>query len=81
MIAEMSFGNVGIPVAVLLGMHGMLGALPIVEATDDGHSLGMRRPHAKANLARMRNGSHALEFRIAAHVFFLSFSKLFPGRR
>src|SRR4026208_295641 len=56
LIADMSFGNVGIPMAVLLGMHGMLGALPIVEATDDRHSLGMRRPHAKANSARMGNG-------------------------
>ena len=52
LIADMSLGNVGVPVAVLLGLHGMLAAVPIVERSDDGYSLGTRRPHAETNSPR-----------------------------
>src|ERR1700745_736359 len=66
LIAGMSFGNVRVPVAVLLGLHGMLAAVPIVERSDDGYSMCIRRPHAEPNSPRARNGSHALEFRFTA---------------
>ena len=68
LIADMSLGNVGVPVAVLLGLHGMLVAVPAVERSDDGNPLGIRRPHAEPNSPRMRNGSHALDFRFTAHA-------------
>ena len=73
LIADMSFGNVGIPVAVLLGSHGMFAAVPIVERSDNGHLLCIRRPHAKPNSALVRNGSHAFDLRIAAHVWCLTY--------
>jgi len=69
LIADMSLGNVGIPVAVLLGLHGMFAAVPIVERSDNGDSLCIRCPHAEPNSPRMRNGSHALDFRFAAHLW------------
>ena len=68
LIADTSLGNVGEPVAVLLGLHGMLAAVPAVERSDNGNPLGIRRPHAEPNSPRMRNGSHALDFRFTAHV-------------
>ena len=41
LVADMSLGNVGVPVAVLLGLHGMLAAVPVVERSDNGNPLGM----------------------------------------
>src|SRR5512147_988299 len=52
LIAYMSLANVGIPVAVLLGLHGMLAAVPIVERSDDGCSLCIRCPHAEPHSPR-----------------------------
>src|SRR5580765_2672125 len=51
LIADMSLGNVGEPMAVLLGLHGMLAAVPAVERSDNGNPLGIRRPHAEPNSA------------------------------
>jgi hypothetical protein len=68
----MSLGNVGMPVAILLGLHGMFAAVPVIERSDNGDSLCIRRPHAEPNSAGIRNGSHAFELRIAAHVWFLT---------
>src|SRR4030095_10039325 len=68
LISDMSLGNVGVPVAVLLRLHGMPVAVPVVERSDDGNPLGIRRPHAEPNSPRMRNGSHALDFRFTAHA-------------
>ena len=41
LIASMSLGDVDVPVSVLLSLHGMLGAVPVVERSDDGDSLRM----------------------------------------
>ena len=68
LIAGMSLGNIGVPVAVLLGLHGMIVAVPAVERSDNGNPLGIRRPHAEPNSPRMRNGSHAFDFRFTAHA-------------
>src|SRR4030095_16035844 len=68
LITDMSLGNVGVPVPVLLGLHGMLAAVPVVERSDDGNQLGIRRPQADTNSPRMRNGSHGLDFRFTAHA-------------
>src|ERR1043166_4658161 len=72
LIADMSFGNIGVPIAVLLRLHGMFAAVPAVERSDDRHSLCMRRPYAKTNSPRMRNRSHARDFGFTAHLWFLT---------
>lgn len=79
LIPDMSLGNVGIPVAVLLGLHGMFAAIPVVERSDNGYLLCIRRPNAKPNSPWMRNGSHALDFRFTAHFWSLTTMELFPG--
>src|SRR4030095_11626671 len=61
LIADMSLGNVGVPVAVPLGLHGWPVAVPGVERSDNGNPLGIRRPHAEPNSSRVRNGSHAFD--------------------
>ena len=72
LIADLGLGNVGVPVAVLFGLHGMPVAVPAVERSDDGNPLGIRRPHAEANSSRVRNGSHAFDFRFTAHAWILT---------
>ena len=72
LIADTSLGNVSVPVAVLLGLHGMIVAVPVVERSDDGNPLGIGRPHAEPDSPCMRNGSHALDFRFTAHVGLLT---------
>src|SRR5687767_526677 len=71
LIADMRLGNVGVPVAAVLGLHGMLAAVPAVERSDDGYSLCVRRPHAEPNSPRVRNRSHAIDLRFTAHLWFL----------
>ncbi len=78
LIADMSLGNIGVPVAVFLGLHGMIVAVPAVERSDNGNPLGIRRPHTEPNSPRMRNGSHAFDFRFTAHVGFLTTREGFP---
>jgi hypothetical protein len=68
LITDMSLCNVSVPVPVLLGLHGMTLAVPVVERSDNGNPLGIRRPHAETNSPRMRNGSHALDFCFTAHA-------------
>ena len=72
LIADMSLGNIGIPMAVLFGVHGMPATVPVVERSDNGDSLCTRRPHAEPDSSRVRNGSHALDLRFTAHVRFLA---------
>jgi len=67
LITGMSRGHVGIPEAVLLSLHGMLGAVPVVERSDDGYSLCMRRPHAEGDSLGMQNRSDALYPVFIAH--------------
>src|SRR5690242_7708102 len=71
LIADMSLANISIPVTVFFGLHGMLAAVPTVERSDDGYSLGIRRPHAEPNSPQVRNGSHALDLRFTAHAVIL----------
>ena len=73
LIARMSRRHVGVPVAVLLNLHGMLAAVPVVERSDDGYSLRMGRPHAEGDSLRMQNRSHALDFGFSAHNWFLQY--------
>src|ERR1051325_5456734 len=72
LIADMSVADISIPVAVFLGLHGMLAAVPAIERSDDGYSLGIRRPHAEPNSPHVRNGSHALDLRFTTHALILS---------
>ena len=44
LIADMSLSHIGVPVAVLLGLQGMFGAIPSVERSDDGYSLAHGAP-------------------------------------
>lgn len=81
LIADVSLGNVAIPAAVLLGLEVMFAAVPIVERSDDRYALCIRRPHAKPNSARVRNGTHALDLRIAGHVWCLTIRRLFLDYR
>src|SRR4029450_7762823 len=79
LIADMRLGYVGVPGAVRLGLHGMLVAVPVVERSDDGDVLGMRRPHAERDSPRVKHGSHACALRCIAHDWFLITREALPG--
>ena len=70
-IAGMSLGYVDVPESVLLSLHGMLGAVPVVERSDDGYSMRMGRPHAEGDSLRVQNRSHAPDVGFIAHGSFL----------
>lgn len=74
LIADLCLAHVGVPGAVLLGVHGMRVAVPVVERSEDGDVLGMRRPHAERDAPRVRHGAHARDLRCNAHSWFLTTS-------
>ncbi len=70
-IAGMSLGDVSVPVTVLLGLHRMPGAIPLVEGSDDGDSLRVGRRHAEGDSSCVRDRSHTLDLCFIAHDWFL----------
>jgi len=66
-ITDVSPGHIDVPVAVLLSLHGVCGAVPVVERADDGHALRVGRPHAEGDPVRMRNRSHARDLGRITH--------------
>src|SRR5665647_27185 len=67
LIAGMSFGYIGIPIAVLLCFHGMLVAVPIVERSNHRYALCMGCPHPEGDSLRVQHRTHTLNFGGSTH--------------